>query len=504
MATAGQAVAKGEGKRGNKKKVESSPSAAGGWAQEQRTDAWGGTAGDNWDVADGYGEAAVQQQQQHHHHRQQQAQASGERGGWNTGGGGGWGVADTTGAGWATNAAAPGWPTAAADQQPVDDWGMPLPQKPHAPSVANTSSWGGWRPTPEQQHHKPAAMPHGKIPKVTVQAPSSVDAKTVASPKQHSNLISTLLGFGRGKGHQANAGNKAGEAQKDKRGRQETKKNEVMDKRKPTPQNSPWVHVGPDIEEEEEDDYDYDDEDEDEDDEYFDGNTWMGQDTQSNWVDPGLIRQSKAYTMANGHTPASRMNANLAGGETSIIESYHIGLETAKKALYSRDRLAKDRIHWLFDPRKDQRVSSVLDWIDIWKYDLAKLGVCNLFLHKMLEFLTCTNIQLSKFVEHKERGALFVNVDYRAPSTPYLPAFDFLTYKDMQDTFDRTLQESLAFYDPLSQVLVFVFLLSKSRNSMAIWRRKIAVTNDLKMSFRPLIMPILDSLTRRYPIFLDE
>lgn len=118
--------------------------------------------------------------------------------------------------------------------------------------------------------------------------------------------------------------------------------------------------------------------------------------------------------------------------------------------------------------------------------------------------LTCTNIQLSKFVEQKERGALFVNVDYRDPRTPYLPAFDFLTYKDIQETFDRTLQESLAFYDPLSQVLVFVFLLSKSRNSMAIWRRKIVVTNDLKTSFRPLIAPILDSLTLRYPIFLDE
>lgn len=394
---AGQPAAKSEGKRGNKKKVESSPSAVGGWTQEQRGDAWDVAAGDSWgiqDGADGFGDTAAHQHQ-HPHHRQHQAQASGGDGGWNTGGGGGggggWGVADTTGTGWGTNAA-PGWPTAAADAPTGGDWGMPVPQKPQAPSVANTSSWGGWRPTPEHQHQMPAAMSHGKIPKVTIQAPSSVDAKTVVSAKQHTNLISTLLGFGRGKGNQANSGKKAGEAPKDKHGRQETKTNEVMDKRKLTPQNSPWVRIGPDIEEEEEDDYDYDyddddDDDEDEDDEgYYDGNTWMGQNTQSNWVDPGLLRQSKAYTMANGHTPASRMNVNLAGSEPSIIESYLIGLETAKRALYSRDRLAKDRIHWLFDPRKDQRVSSVLDWIDMWKYDLARFGVCTLFLHSVLAF----------------------------------------------------------------------------------------------------------------------
>lgn len=461
--------------------------------------------------------------QQHHQH--QHAQASGG-GGWNTleggGGGGGWGLSDipVTGTGWANTtaaAAATAWPAPAGNSQPANGWAVP--QKAHAPSVANTSSWGGWRPTSEHQQHAHSAKGHANIPKVTVQAPSSAGAKTVESAKQHSGLFASLFPFARGKGSRASVVHTSGQTRKDKQVRQESKKVEAKIKKKPTPQNSPWVHVGPDIEEEEEDDYDdYDEEEEEEDEEEedynVDNNMWMAQDTQHGWADPGLMRHSKAYALANGHistghtpnghTPASRMNASLQGEEMPVVESYLIGLESAKKALYSKDRLAKERIHWSFDPRKDPRVSQVLDWIDARRRELTRLGVRTMFFLTPYIVLNTLQIQLTKFIEQKERGALFVNVDYRDPTNPYSPAFDFLTYKEIQETFDRTLQESLAFYDPTSQVLVFVILLSRSANSMAIWRRKLVVPNDLKVSFGPHILPIVANLMPKYPIFLDE
>lgn len=55
-----------------------------------------------------------------------------------------------------------------------------------------------------------------------------------------------------------------------------------------------------------------------------------------------------------------------------------------------------------------------------------------------------------------------------------------MTFDDIVDTYDRTLQESIAFYEVENQVVVFIFLLSPSKNSMAVWRRKIAIPNAVR------------------------
>jgi len=97
-----------------------------------------------------------------------------------------------------------------------------------------------------------------------------------------------------------------------------------------------------------------------------------------------------------------------------------------------------------------------------------------------------------------------VNADYRPSKSPNEPAFDWLTYPELQKTMDRTLQESVAFYDPSALVVVFVFLPSKSGNSLAIWRRKIAVPSSVRLAYQAQITQAIDSLSRDYSVYVDE
>lgn len=69
---------------------------------------------------------------------------------------------------------------------------------------------------------------------------------------------------------------------------------------------------------------------------------------------------------------------------------------------------------------------------------------------------------------------------------------------------DRVLQESAAFYDPAVQVIVFVFLPSKSGNSVAIWRRKVKVPNNLRLAYQKEIRLALSALRKNYVIHVDE
>jgi hypothetical protein len=71
---------------------------------------------------------------------------------------------------------------------------------------------------------------------------------------------------------------------------------------------------------------------------------------------------------------------------------------------------------------------------------------------------------------------------------------------------DRILQESVAFYDPAVQVIVFVCLPSKTGNSMAMWRRKINVPNNLRLTYQEEIMLALAALRNEkdYVVHVDE
>lgn len=197
---------------------------------------------------------------------------------------------------------------------------------------------------------------------------------------------------------------------------------------------------------------------------------------------------SKTLTYAYHGTAASIVNRptpNNTQDFADFIESKGAAISPVVGAFFGRERKAKERFHWMFPPDKDERVASLLAWIQSVSYGLGSFG-------------------LHKFLQTRERGALIVNADYRPSKSPNEPAFDWLTFPELQKTMDRTLQESVAFYDPSALVVVFVFLPSKSGKSLAIWRRKIAVPSNVRLAYQAQITQAIDSLSRDYSVYVDE
>jgi hypothetical protein len=89
---------------------------------------------------------------------------------------------------------------------------------------------------------------------------------------------------------------------------------------------------------------------------------------------------------------------------------------------------------------------------------------------------------------------------------PNQPAFDWLTFDELQHSMDRTLQESVAFYDPAVQVMVFVFLPSKSGNSVAMWRRKVNVPNNTRLILQHELNVAMAGLRKQqdYVVHVDQ
>ncbi|KAJ6629253.1 hypothetical protein B0H10DRAFT_1777199 [Mycena sp. CBHHK59/15] len=170
-----------------------------------------------------------------------------------------------------------------------------------------------------------------------------------------------------------------------------------------------------------------------------------------------------------------------------FIDSKGAALKPVHQALFGKTRMAKDRIHWMFSPNKDERVASLLAWIEVMSYNLGAYG-------------------LHRFLQSRERGALITNADYRPPHSPNEPAFDWLTFDQLQSSRDRILQESVAFYDPAVTCIVFVFLPSKSGNSVAMWRRKISIGNNTRASRITEIHLAMAGLRRErdYIVHVDE
>jgi hypothetical protein len=79
-----------------------------------------------------------------------------------------------------------------------------------------------------------------------------------------------------------------------------------------------------------------------------------------------------------------------------------------------------------------------------------------------------------------------------------------MSINQLKNTLDKILQESVALYDPATQAIVFVFLLSKTGNSMAIWRRKIPVAEEIRTRYRQAIDETISRLKTDYPVYVDE
>ncbi|ETW83832.1 hypothetical protein HETIRDRAFT_170294 [Heterobasidion irregulare TC 32-1] len=160
-----------------------------------------------------------------------------------------------------------------------------------------------------------------------------------------------------------------------------------------------------------------------------------------------------------------------------FVEAHGEGLRPADRALFGRERRARERIHWKFPHDKDPRVRDTLHWIQDKAHGLGALGA-------------------------RERGALFVNASY-TPATGE-PALDWLSYHEVVETRDKLIQESIGFYDPARQVIVFTLLPSASGNSVAMWRRKVSVPTNLRLAWAREIELAKAALMKDYPVYVDE
>jgi len=85
---------------------------------------------------------------------------------------------------------------------------------------------------------------------------------------------------------------------------------------------------------------------------------------------------------------------------------------------------------------------------------------------------------------------LLVNVDYFSEKRSSEPAFDWVVFSEAQKTRDRTIQQSIAANNPAKTCLVFIFLISKSGNSLGIWRRKLTVPQSLQTAYQAQIRAV--------------
>lgn len=281
---------------------------------------------------------AYQQSQMHAQQQKSHGQGRGKQGdkggkkedGWGANSNNGWAAAAAAeDSGWGTEAAG-GWGT-----EQGGDWGQAAPQ-------SWEEDWTG--------------RGNSKPPKVTVTSPSAAGSRRVLSPQEHHQLLNSLLNQPNksGQGH----GRNQPAEQEQKGGGKKGKKN-----KKQQHQQSLWPT------QEVAEEYAQVDE--------GGGYDAWATNIGTNWGGPTYSLPSKTFALAaDGRSPAIRKGAE--GNpymETRFIESNGAALIPAQKALYSKDRLARNRIHWLFSPQKDERVASLLDWIQMMSYGLASLGV---------------------------------------------------------------------------------------------------------------------------------
>ncbi|KAG8924201.1 hypothetical protein FRC01_011819 [Tulasnella sp. 417] len=161
-----------------------------------------------------------------------------------------------------------------------------------------------------------------------------------------------------------------------------------------------------------------------------------------------------------------------------VEETDGLALAEARRALYGSHRKAYKRFFWNLLPQHDERVVQGLARLERIPDSVANLGFV-------------------KFLETRSRGALMVNLDHIAQSDADFPAADWITFAQAQKTFDYTLQESIATYDPAVKTLVFVFLLSRTKNSLGIWRRQFPVPESTREVYGSLLQDVKNELANK-------
>ncbi|KAH6915415.1 hypothetical protein BKA70DRAFT_1258887 [Coprinopsis sp. MPI-PUGE-AT-0042] len=196
---------------------------------------------------------------------------------------------------------------------------------------------------------------------------------------------------------------------------------------------------------------------------------------------PGMTSQTMLHAREASFHPSSEQQQPV-----TLLESNGLAFEGVKRA-FIRTRSSKDRFHWLFPPENDARVMNIINWIKLAGPSVATMG-------------------LQKFLQSRERGALFVNAAFRLPEHPRLPVFDWMTFDQLQATADKMLQESVYSYNPAAITVVFIYLPSPSGNSVAIWRRKVPVPQHCAVMWQKEIGLVMMGLrpNKEYICWVDE
>lgn len=95
------------------------------------------------------------------------------------------------------------------------------------------------------------------------------------------------------------------------------------------------------------------------------------------------IPMSKTLSYAySGTAPSTESEPGRAAMQRmtdfQFVESRGEALKSVQRAFYGKERKATDRFHWLFSPDKDERVSSLLSWINSMSFGIASFGVSRL------------------------------------------------------------------------------------------------------------------------------
>ncbi|KAF9481319.1 hypothetical protein BDN70DRAFT_548799 [Pholiota conissans] len=155
-----------------------------------------------------------------------------------------------------------------------------------------------------------------------------------------------------------------------------------------------------------------------------------------------------------------------SGGNTWSNKNRQAKIEGHPLDAIFSGRQTWEKIKWgLSENNIDKRPMIMLEWVETWAHTLAMTG-------------------LVKFIESRQRGALFINAAYRTFSpTSVSPDLDWRTLDQLRETRDRHLQKYTSEYNPASCVVVFVYLPSSTGRSVAIWLREIAIPEGLNAEY---------------------
>ena len=79
-----------------------------------------------------------------------------------------------------------------------------------------------------------------------------------------------------------------------------------------------------------------------------------------------------------------------------------------------------------------------------------------------------------------------------------------MLYEALTYTFEKRIQESVGFYNPSAETIVFVFLPSRTGNSAAIWRRKVPVPELSSRAQWESIQNATSILRADYKVYVEE